>query len=286
MGAGVRRHADAGRMCAERRRSRILFLMSVFAFQLPHRFSCGNSPLPSCRLKLKQNDCRNEREIGHLRMSASDADSRPEQGRASDSTASALVSAAQRLDQDAWRELVDQYSWLIFQWCRNSGLSSQDAADITQNVLAEVAVYLPRFKKDGRRGAFRRWLRTITRSEVADFLRHDRKQPHAEGGSGAQQRILSAEAAVDPSGSTDPRVVELRDRMWKILDRIEDEFEDSTWQAFWLTVIENRTVAEVGTQLDLSPNAIRIAKCRVLQRLRKLADSTTDAAPDRLPKRD
>jgi RNA polymerase sigma-70 factor (ECF subfamily) len=57
------------------------------------------------------------------------------------------------------------------------------------------------------------------------------------------------------------------------VDRLEDEFEESTWQAFWLTVIENRTAPEAAACLEMTPNAVRIAKWRVLSRLRDAADA-------------
>jgi RNA polymerase sigma-70 factor (ECF subfamily) len=188
----------------------------------------------------------------------------------SNSTASDLLSAARRLEAAAWREVVERYSWLIFQWCRNAGLNSQDAADVLQIVLAQVAAYLPTFEKDGATGSFRRWLRTITRTKIADFRRADGKQPHGEGGSAAQQWLLAIPEIAE-SSSVDPNRAALQHRLWQLVDRLEDEFEDSTWQAFWLTVIENRTAAETAVVLELSPNAVRTAKWRVLKRLREAA---------------
>ena len=50
---------------------------------------------------------------------------------------------------------------------------------------------------------------------------------------------------------------------------IRDEFEPRTWQAFWLTAVEGRTPTEVSAELGMSPGAVRVAKSRVLQRLRE-----------------
>jgi RNA polymerase sigma-70 factor, ECF subfamily len=186
----------------------------------------------------------------------------------SNSTASNLLQAARASDADAWRELVERYSWLVFQWCRNAGLSSQDAADIVQSVMAQVAAYLGDFEKDGRPGAFRRWLRTITRTKIADFLRSDAKQPRGEGGSTAQRLLLALPDGPPSSDGEDAASETRRKRIWELVDRLEDEFAESTWQAFWLTVIENQTTGDVAAALGLTPNAVRIAKWRVLQRLR------------------
>jgi RNA polymerase sigma-70 factor (ECF subfamily) len=190
---------------------------------------------------------------------------------ARDSTASGLLDAAKQMDAQAWRELVGRYSWLVFQWCCNAGLNADDAADVVQTVLAQVAVALPNFEKDGKKAAFRRWLRTITRRRIADFYRADAKQPHAEGGSAAEQRILAVADALSSSSSDAPERDALRSRLWRLLDRLEEETEESTWQAFWLTTVENQTSIEAATLLGMTPNAVRLARGRVLQRLREEA---------------
>ncbi len=189
----------------------------------------------------------------------------------SDSTASDLLNAAKRMDPQAWRGLLDRYSWLVFQWCRNAGLNADDAADVLQTVVAQVAVYLPAFEKDGEKGAFRRWLRTITRTKLAEFRRTDVKQPHGAGGSSALECILAVADEPDSSGSVRPGLDAIRERFWNLVDRLEDVIEESTWQAFWLTTVENRTSTEAGTLLNMTPNAVRLAKGRVLQRLREEA---------------
>jgi RNA polymerase sigma-70 factor, ECF subfamily len=50
---------------------------------------------------------------------------------------------------------------------------------------------------------------------------------------------------------------------------IQDHFEETTWRAFWGVVIEGRSAQEVGSDLSISAGAVRVAKCRVLQRLRQ-----------------
>jgi RNA polymerase sigma-70 factor (ECF subfamily) len=50
---------------------------------------------------------------------------------------------------------------------------------------------------------------------------------------------------------------------------VRGNFEDTTWRAFWLTVVEEQTAADAAAQLGLSAGAVRIAKSRVLKRLRQ-----------------
>jgi RNA polymerase sigma-70 factor (ECF subfamily) len=49
---------------------------------------------------------------------------------------------------------------------------------------------------------------------------------------------------------------------------IASEFEPVTWAACWKYVAEDRSAADVAEELGISSNAVRVAKCRVLKRLR------------------
>ena len=49
---------------------------------------------------------------------------------------------------------------------------------------------------------------------------------------------------------------------------VRAEFEDRTWQMFWLTVVDDRPPAEVAEAFGVTPVAVRKAKSRVLHRLR------------------
>ena len=184
------------------------------------------------------------------------------------STESGLLAAARRQDAAAWKELVDRYSWLVYRWGRQGGLDSEEAGDVLQVVMLQVWKHLENFKKDGRKASFRRWLRAITRSKVASHLRSRSGQPRAEGGSAALEQLHQAAADGQDSGTAPVQIQRRLDDLGKLLHRIEGEFEESTWQAFWLTVVENKTSNEAAQALGISPGAVRIAKCRILNRLR------------------
>jgi RNA polymerase sigma-70 factor (ECF subfamily) len=53
------------------------------------------------------------------------------------------------------------------------------------------------------------------------------------------------------------------------LDLIRGEFEDRTWQAFWRTAVDGVAPKDIAAELAMSPGAVRVAKCRVLRRLRE-----------------
>ncbi len=50
---------------------------------------------------------------------------------------------------------------------------------------------------------------------------------------------------------------------------LRDQFEATTWTAFWATVVEGRQPAEVADSLGVTRWAVYKARARVLQRLRE-----------------
>jgi RNA polymerase sigma-70 factor (ECF subfamily) len=55
----------------------------------------------------------------------------------------------------------------------------------------------------------------------------------------------------------------------RALRLIREEIEDRTWQAFWLTSVEQQPTASVAQQLGMTPGSVRQAKYKVLRRLRQ-----------------
>jgi RNA polymerase sigma-70 factor (ECF subfamily) len=53
---------------------------------------------------------------------------------------------------------------------------------------------------------------------------------------------------------------------------IVGHFEQSTWQAFWLYVVEDRPPDDVAAELEMTVEAVYQAKSRVLRRLRRELD--------------
>jgi RNA polymerase sigma-70 factor (ECF subfamily) len=61
-------------------------------------------------------------------------------------------------------------------------------------------------------------------------------------------------------------------------DQVRAEVEPQTWQAFWETGVVGTSPAKAAQKLGMSAGGIRVAKCRVLARLRavvKKMESTT-----------
>jgi RNA polymerase sigma-70 factor, ECF subfamily len=182
-------------------------------------------------------------------------------------TSRSLLQRARQRDSQAWQELVDLYAPLVYYWCRRTNIAVQDIPDVVQDVFRSVVTGLETFRKERPRDTFRGWLRTVTRSKLNDYFRRLQKQPGAAGGSTARARFEEiAHEEVDSDDNERHVESALYQRALQVVRR---HFDARTWQAFWRIVVEGRTAAEVAQELGMKPGTVRVAKSRVLQRLRR-----------------
>jgi RNA polymerase sigma-70 factor, ECF subfamily len=186
--------------------------------------------------------------------------------RSMESTSSGLLRAVQANDPEAWQRLLDLYAPLVYCWCRRAGMRADDAADVLQEVFRAVSQAVGSFRHDRPGDTFRGWLRTIARNKIHDHYRRQGGQPEATGGTDAQQRLMEI-AADESETSGGPSL--LGGLCRQALELVRAEFEESTWQAFWLSTVDLRPAAETAELLGMTPGAVRQAKYKVLRRLRR-----------------
>jgi RNA polymerase sigma-70 factor (ECF subfamily) len=138
-----------------------------------------------------------------------------------------------------------------------------------------VVKHLPGFQHSGQRGAFRAWLRTIICSRTADYWRALDAGTRPSGGSGATAAL---QQIADPASDLNRQWDEEHDRyvLNCLLDLVGEEFEPATLRAFRRLALDGANGAEVADELGLSVAAVYVAKSRVLQRIRRLADGLID----------
>jgi RNA polymerase sigma-70 factor (ECF subfamily) len=177
---------------------------------------------------------------------------------------SLLVRIRDHRDRRAWGEFVDIYAPLVYRYVQRHGLQDADAADLTQEVLRAVARAVPRLEYDPNRGSFRGWLFTIVRNELRDWLSSQRRHVHASGDTDAQRR-LEQEAAPGVDWEQDYE----RQLFAVAVEQVRGDFQDSTWQAFWLTAVHGQSGKDVARVLGMSTAAVYLAKRRVITRLKE-----------------
>lgn len=180
---------------------------------------------------------------------------------------SLLLRLKDKSSEDAWPEFVALYEPLIYRLARAKGLQHADAEDMTQDVFSAVEKAIERFDLSDERGSFRGWLFRITRNLTINFLSRD-KFPRGSGDTDYQM-LLEQHPMVDEETATMFQLERRREVFRWAAKRIEDKFREDTWQAFWLTGVENVSIEDAATRLGKTPGAIRIARCRVLARLQE-----------------
>jgi RNA polymerase sigma-70 factor (ECF subfamily) len=145
-------------------------------------------------------------------------------------------------------------------------MAPKDVEDVVQDVFAGAAKNLAGFRHDRPGDTFRGWLRGITRNQILLFRRRNAGKPVAEGGSDALRTLHEVPDPI-PEENEDESV-EVSNLWRRALQQVRREFEQRTWLAFWLTVIEGRTPATLTAELGMSVSAIRQAKSRILRRLK------------------
>jgi RNA polymerase sigma factor (sigma-70 family) len=181
--------------------------------------------------------------------------------------ASLLVQIRDGGNQAAWQEFVQLYGPVVYGFARKRGLQDADAADLMQDVLRSVSSAVGRLDYDRQQGTFRGWLFTITRNKVFNFLSARRIRPRGSGDS-ATNRLLDSQPA-DSDGGSDAWELEYQRRLASLaMDHIKAEFQENTWQAFWLTAVEGLAASDVALRLRMSSGAVYVAKSRVLARLK------------------
>lgn len=180
--------------------------------------------------------------------------------------ASLLIRIRDGSNAVAWREFMQLYGPVVYGFARKRGLQDADAADLMQDVLRSVSTSIGRLDYDPRQGSFRGWLFTITRNKVFSFLSARKSRPQGTGDSAVNQLLGNHPDQNDGSDLWDR---EYERRLAALaMDRVKPEFQDSTWQAFWLTAVEGLSASEAGNRTDLSVGAVYVAKSRVLARLK------------------
>lgn len=182
------------------------------------------------------------------------------------SSSSDLLEAARNRDPQAWRRLTEIYGPLVFEWGQRSGLQAADAADVLQQVFVTVFNSFAAAHWDRPSDSFRGWLRTIFHSRLMDFYRQNRRQPVVVDDSQLLRNlpeVLEQLTSVATNNEADMLVQ-------TVLRVIKQDFSETTWQAFWRSVVDGEATSNVARELKLTPAAVCMSRARVLRRIREM----------------
>jgi RNA polymerase sigma-70 factor (ECF subfamily) len=179
--------------------------------------------------------------------------------------ASLLVKLRDHQNASAWQDFTDLYTPVIRKTALRMGLQVADVENVVQEVLLAVSQSIDQWLANPLRGSFRGWLSRIAKNKTLDLLTRKATRPES-GPSREWDAIPAALSSLSSYWDQEYR--------WELFVRVakhvREAVAEATWQAFWLSTIENRPIADVARQLGVRQGVVYLSRCRVLDRIRKL----------------
>jgi RNA polymerase sigma factor (sigma-70 family) len=171
-------------------------------------------------------------------------------------------------DESAWTEFCSHFQPVVIDFARKLGLSGIEAEDAAQETMAAFFKAFKEGKYDPAKGRLSNWLFGIAKRVILNLR-----------GRRPLERLIADKATgtsfwdMIQDDRTLGRTWELQWQqmvMKRCLEQARREFDPKVFGAFRHYAIDQFTVEEVCQTFDMSPNAVYIAKSRILSRLREL----------------
>ena len=194
----------------------------------------------------------------------------------SEPTASALRTRSSLLfrlrnwqDKGSWEEFYGLYRKLVYGFARKSGLTHEEAEEVTNDVFARVANTIHEFESNPK-GPFRGWLLNLTRWRVIDKIRGRPKGRLAPLGDPDDGRTSTIERIPDAANDDG-----LWDREWQenligaAMERLARRTQAKHFQIFELHTRQQWTVMRLSRELGVNPAGIYLITHRLTKQLKQ-----------------
>jgi RNA polymerase sigma factor (sigma-70 family) len=171
-----------------------------------------------------------------------------------------LITACRRGDERAWENLIARYERLVFSIARRHGLSTDDAADVTQKVFIILLQSMDRVPDDVNLGG---WLTTVARRHTWRAMTRLGRELPGEKEDIAESDTLLGRQTSDPI-----------DR-WEMLQTVHDALNrlSKRCRRLLLALYFDPTeppYAEVARRLNMPVGSIGPTRARCLTKLKAL----------------
>lgn len=164
---------------------------------------------------------------------------------------------------------MECYGPEVFRIARRAGLSEHDSEEVLQEVMKATFKDIKKIRRHGVGEGFRCWLFGVTGKQIANIYR--RREAHQEKfGQRLPETVLhelSADSLTDSEilGS-DPIQ---RAFIIELVESLRGRVEETTWQAFWRTVVDGKSNTDVAEQLGIPVGRVGTYRSRMLTKLRQ-----------------
>lgn len=198
-----------------------------------------------------------------------------------ETTQSSVIQGIKDLEnRPAWERFYDVYAGFLMAVARRKGVRPEEAEEILQQVMAEVAGKMEAFAYDRSKGSFRGWLSTVMQRRVVDHLR---KRDRA-------LKTVPLEEAPE-AGVIDAEFERLVEEEWAesakrvALDRLRGMVSVGQFQIFHASVIEGWSSGKIAKVYGVSLFSIYQAKSRLKRVFAPILKAAIEELnePERLP---
>jgi RNA polymerase sigma factor (sigma-70 family) len=171
-------------------------------------------------------------------------------------------------DAPAWQRFCGHFHIVVVSFAKHMGLSVPDAEDAAQETMLAFVKAFRDGKYNRDKGHLSDWLFGIAKHVILNFRkRQPLEQLMADKTTGTSfWNMIQDDHSIKLSWETEWRQMVLA----KCFEQARREFDPKVFKAFELYALTQTEVDKVAQQLEMSRNAVYIAKCRVLSRLREL----------------
>jgi len=184
-------------------------------------------------------------------------------------TSSSLLRHVRDLgDAQAWEELLLQYESYLLSFVRRLGVRRDDAPDVVQEVTLKLVKTLPNFQYDRSKGRFRDYLRQVTRSAIADWVKRNYSRREVALG----EEII---ASLQNRPETEKHWDECFDNaaLEVVHGRVRPKTNPATWECYARHIVKGQPAEEVARRLGVTTNRVYVYSSRVKAKVREEFDA-------------
>lgn len=170
-----------------------------------------------------------------------------------------LIQACRQGDEQAWKEVVNNYKRLVYSITLNFGLNQEDAAEIVQLTFVMLLKGLESFHKDSHLGG---WIATVARRNTWHLINRHRRQNLVD------VPLHDTVSLPDEDSSQEVERLELINWLHDGLSRLDALCRELLLVLYFDST--GPTYSDIATRLGLAVGSIGPMRARCLHRLRTI----------------
>ena len=184
-------------------------------------------------------------------------------------TSTSLLEGLKRPDDTgAWQRFSVRYEPMVFAFALKLGLNETDAQDAGQETMLAFVQGYWEGRYDPNKGRLRNWLFGIAHRKVIDMRRRKPREVVVTDRTDVGRFMGNVESPEEAQVVWEQEWQ--RSVLQACMEEVAKQLNPTTVSAFDLYVIKQWPAERVADRLEISQNAVYIAKTRVTDRIRKI----------------